>query len=130
MVPIAELRAEFRSRMAVDPDTDNSWEQALLSLDAATHYFWALALICYFVIDLATTLHALAIPGYSEANPLAVYLLAHYGAAGVIIGKLTVLGLAYTGWRRTPRPVAVAFPLGIATIGLLATVNNFIILLR
>ena len=129
MVSIAELRAEVRSQMHVDPETDNSWEQAIITLDAATPYFWALAVVCYFGLDLITTFYALAIPGYSEVNPFAVYLLAHFGALGVVIGKLTVLVLAYVGWRRIPRPVAVAFPLGVTTIGLLATVNNFIMLL-
>jgi len=130
MVRWAELRANIRTRITVEQDTNNSWEQALLSLDTATPYFWALALICYVGIDLLTTFYALGQPGFHEVNPVAVVLINQYGPLGVLGGKTIVTLIVYFLWRSIPRPVAVSFPLGLATIGLYATVNNFFMLLH
>jgi len=130
MVRWAELRSNIHTRITVDPDTNNSWEQALLSLDDATAYFWALALICYVGIDFLTTFYALGQPGFQEVNPVSVALINQYGPLGVLGGKTIITVIVYILWRSIPRPVAVSFPLGLATIGLFATVNNFIMLLR
>jgi len=130
MVHWGEIRANIRTRITVDPDTNNSWEQAILSLDNATAFFWALALICYVGIDIVTTFYALSKPHFHEMNPVAVALITQYGGLGVFAGKAIVTLTVYLLWRAIPRPVAVSLPLGLATVGLYATVNNLYMLLH
>ena len=79
--------------------------------------------------DLITTGFGVASGGIAEAGPIAAPIIHRYGFLGMILLKLVVMGLAFSLWKLVPSPARIGIPLGLATVGVLVTAWNLIVLL-
>lgn len=103
-------------------------DRASESLARRGRELWALAVLAFGVGDLATTGLGVAADQIVEAGPLGVPVVREYGMYGMVALKATVFGLSYGAWRLVPDPQRVGIPLGLATVGVLVTVWNAVVL--
>lgn len=89
---------------------------------------WLLTFAFFVFGDLITTVIGVASGQIAEAGPLGAPVVRQYGIPGMVTLKLSVLGLSYFGWRLVPDPERVGIPLGLASVGLLVTAWNVVVL--
>lgn len=93
------------------------------------HTLWVLA-VCFFgATDSVTTWLGTVSTGVVEAGPLGAPIVSHYGVAGMVVVKVAVFVLCYASWRSCRGPERVGVPLALATMGVLVTVWNTLLLL-
>jgi cation transporter-like permease len=90
---------------------------------------WVLTIVFFLVGDLVTSALGIAAGGVVEAGPLGAPIVRRYGIPGMITLKIGVLTLSYAAWRLVPDPDRIGIPLGLATVGILVTFWNGLILL-
>ncbi len=103
--------------------------EAVSILDAATIELWVIALICFGVGDIVTTMAGLSAGHLVEAGPFVAPFINRFGLAALISLKTAAFGISLLLWKFTPRPHAVGVPLGLATLGVLVTAWNAYLLL-
>lgn len=89
---------------------------------------WALAVCFYGFGDLVTTGLGLASGQVVEAGPLGVPVVRRYGMMGMVGLKVAVLAPAYGAWKLLPDPERIGVPLALATMGVLVTLWNALVL--
>lgn len=90
---------------------------------------WLLTISFFVVGDLITTGLGVSSGQIVEASPVGDTILNQYGMYGMVWLKFGVVGAAYTGWKVVPDPERIGIPLGLTTVGVLATGWNCLILL-
>ena len=90
---------------------------------------WILTVAFFVFGDLVTTAVGVASGGIAEAGPIAAPIIHRYGFLSMIPLKLVVMGLAFSLWKLVPSPARIGIPLGLATVGVLVTGWNLIVLL-
>lgn len=85
---------------------------------------WVVAVLCFGIGDVVTTSVGLGLPGVAELHPVGSVLFEHSPLAAMIGLKTIVLGGCYILWKHTPRPHCIGVPLGLALLGVIATVWN------
>jgi len=84
-----------------------------------------IGVILFFVVgDIATTYIGLSLPFIGEAGPVAAPLYYSYGFGSLILLKVGFTGFMYLLWRQIGSLSRIGIPLGLATVGLFATVWN------
>jgi len=89
---------------------------------------WVVAVLTYGVGDLLTTGAGLRTAGIAEAGPVVASLLNWAGIVPLIVLKLAVFGFGYGLWRLVPGPHDVGVPLGLASVGVVVTAWNLLVL--
>lgn len=89
---------------------------------------WLLALLCYGVGDVVTTVVGVHTPGVVETNPFARWAFARSVVGGMVALKGLAFAGAYLLWRAVPPPYRVGVPLGLALSGLVVTCWNMHVL--
>lgn len=85
---------------------------------------WSVALSTWVVGDIATTSYGLKQPGVVEASPTSQEVLQSAGYTGMVATKLLVTA-GFVGLQQVvPKEYGVGVPIGLATIGTVATVSN------
>ena len=92
-----------------------------------TVWLWVATLALFVVGDLATTAAGLGVAGVVESNPFVGPAVALHGFAAMVVLKLATLLAAAVAWRVVPRPHALGVPVGLATLGLSATLWNVVV---
>lgn len=93
-------------------------------LGPPTTCLWVLTASFFLVGDLVTTVAGLGVPGVVESNPVVGPAIVVHGLAAMVVLKLVTLSAGVVAWRVVPRPHALGVPLGLATLGVTATVWN------
>lgn len=89
---------------------------------------WVLAVAFFGVGDLATTAAGLAVDPVVELAPTVRTVAEGWVLPVMVLLKGAVFALSYLLWRATPRPHDVGVPLGLATLGILVTGWNAVVL--
>jgi len=89
---------------------------------------WIASLLFFGIGDLLTTGIGLELLGVAEGNHLIAALVERHGFAALALVKLLVLGGCYALWRWLPRAHRSGVPLGLATLGVLVTGWNTVVL--
>ena len=97
-------------------------------LDAYAPYLWATVVAFFVVGDLVTTVVGLTMTGLTEGGPLAAVVHARYGVIALVLLKPVAVAAFYLLWRAVPSPHDVGVPLALATVGILATAWNSLLL--
>jgi hypothetical protein len=105
-----------------------AWARFVRWLDGHAVGLWAAAVAFFLGTDLLTTAVGYRAAGVAEAGPLTGSLLGRYGVLALVPLKAVVIGVGYLAWRVLPRLAAVGAPLGLATVGLVATLWNVAVL--
>jgi len=87
---------------------------------------WIAVLIFFVVGDILTTYIGLSLPFIGEASPIAGPLYYSYGFLPLILLKVGFTGGMYLLWRQIDSLSRMGIPLGLALVGLFATVWNSI----
>lgn len=90
-------------------------------IQSFTPELWLTAITFFVIGDILTTAVGLTYGGVAEAGPIVGALIRNYGLVVLVPMKALSLGIAYVLWRFVPAPYAVGVPLGLATLGILAT---------
>jgi len=94
-----------------------------------TPHFWGIAVVFFVGGDLVTTGVGLSNARIAELGPITALAYQQYGFVILIPLKLAVMAGAYVGWRLVPGPHNLGIPLGLAAVGVMATLWNLSILI-
>jgi hypothetical protein len=89
-----------------------------------TAWLWALTACFFLAGDIVTTAVGLGVPGVVESNPVTGRAVVLHGVAAMVVLKVATMLAGVAAWRALPRPYALGVPLGLATLGVTATVWN------
>lgn len=89
---------------------------------------WVGAILCYAILDTATTAFMLQ-AGYTELNAATSRLLSFGGIHTVLAGKVLVLFLTAIVWAVWPKPYHHGIPVTVAVLGVVASVNNVLLVI-
>lgn len=95
--------------------------------DARLH-LWVFAIIFFGFGDTATTVIGLQSAYVVEVGPLIAPIIRKHGIPAIMVLKLATFGICYVIYRLVPSPHHVGVPLGLATLGVLVTGWNLIVL--
>lgn len=108
----------------MDPGTE-----PIERLAARTTALWAISAVFFVVGDLVTTSVGFMMGNVVEVGPLVAPVIRSHGIGVMIPLKVAAVGLCYLLWRATPSPHDLGVPLGLATLGVLVTGWNAVVLL-
>lgn len=95
--------------------------------DARPH-LWAVAVLFFGVGDLVTTTVGLESRYVAEVGPVVAPIIAEHGYLAMLLLKLLAFGVCYLMYRLVPSPHRVGVPLGLATLGVLVSGWNVVVL--
>jgi len=83
-----------------------------------------------FFGDLVTTAVGLSTDQLVETGAVGAFVYQQFGFLVMIPVKSALLAAAYLSWRSVPHPHNIGIPLGLAVLGVLATVWNVSMILK
>lgn len=90
---------------------------------------WIIAVLFFGLGDAVTTIVGLRLAAVAEVNPAVAVLTVQSTLGGILVMKSTFIGACYILWKHTPQAHRVGIPLSLATVGVLVTVWNILVLL-
>lgn len=110
-------------------DGDGSTGEAVVAgLRKRRTAWWVAAVVLFGVGDAATTAFGVHTGRAAEASPVVAWLLAGYGPAVMFPMKAVTFGVFWAGWRLTPPPYRIGYPVGLTVVGAVATGWNVAVL--
>ena len=103
-------------------------DRAVDSLWALRAHLWVGAVLFFAVGDVVTTGVGFAVDRVVEIGPVVGPLIERGGIAAMVALKAGVCVGCYAVYRFGPRPQTVGIPLGLATLGVLVTGWNLVVL--
>lgn len=107
---------------------DPTGEAAVARLRDLGTAWWVAAVVFFGVGDAATTAFGVHAGRAAEASPVVAWLLADYGPAVMVPMKAVTFAVFWAGWRLTPPPYRIGYPVGLTVVGTVATGWNVAVL--
>lgn len=90
-------------------------------------HLWAIAIAFYGAGDLVTTVIGLQLNGIAEVGPIAA-LVVDGGGPAMLGLKIAAFLLFVAVWRIVPRPHNIGVPLALATLGVVLSIWNLVVI--